>query len=95
MEARQKQLEHRVDFATIDLSLAEEYQAQIGSPSPSIATRFHNAFVDGYQSAVESVVGILVFFAEYGPSAMIWLALFSPLAWYLRRRWTLAASVTL
>jgi Domain of unknown function (DUF4349) len=92
MEARQKQLEHRVDFATIDLSLAEEYQAQIGSPSPSIATRF---LVDGYQSAVESVVGILVFFAEYGPSAMIWLALFSPLAWYLRRRWTLAASVTL
>jgi anti-sigma factor RsiW len=95
MEAEQKQLEHRVDFATIDLSLAEEYKAQIGSPSPSIATRFHNALVGGYQSAVESVVGILVFFAEYGPSAMIWVALFSPLAWYLRRRWTLAASVTL
>ena len=40
MEAEQKTLEHRVDFASIELSLAEEYKAQIGSPSPSNATRF-------------------------------------------------------
>jgi hypothetical protein len=95
MEAEQKQLEHRVDFATIDLNLAEQYRAQIGSPSPSMATRFHNALVGGYRSAVESVVGILVFFAEYGPSAIIWLAFLSPLAWFLRRQWIRAASVTL
>jgi hypothetical protein len=94
MEAEQKALEHRVDFATIDLSLAEEYKAQIGSASPSIATRFHNALVAGYRSAVESVVGIILFFAEYGPSAMIWLAFLAPLAWFLRHRWTRAASLT-
>jgi hypothetical protein len=94
MEAEQKALEHRVDFATVDLSLAEEYKAQIGSPSPSIARRFHNALVAGYRSAVESVVGIILFFAEYGPSAMIWLAFLAPMAWFLRRRWTRAASLT-
>lgn len=94
MEAEQKALEHRVDFASIELSLAEEYKAQIGSPSPSIATRFHNAMVAGYRSAVESVVGIILFFAEYGPSAMIWLAFLAPLAWFVRRRWRLAASLT-
>jgi hypothetical protein len=46
----------------------------------SIATPERNHAVGGFQSAVETVVGILGFFAEYGPSAMIWLAFFSPLA---------------
>jgi uncharacterized protein DUF4349/putative zinc finger protein len=94
MEAEQKALEHRVDFASIELSLAEEYKAQIGLPSPSIATRLHNAMVAGYRSAVESVVGIILFVAEFGPSAMIWIAFLAPLAWFVRRRWRLAASLT-
>jgi len=92
-EAEQKSLEHRVDFATIDLSVAEEYKAQIGSQSPSISTRLHNALVGGYRSAVEGVVGLILFFAEYGPSALIWLALLAPLAWFLHRRWARAGSV--
>lgn len=94
MEAEQKALEHRVDFASIELNLAEEYKAQIGLASPSIATRIHNATVAGYRSAVESVVGIIVFFTEFGPSAMIWLAFLAPLAWFVRRRWKLATSLT-
>jgi hypothetical protein len=94
MEAEQKALEHRVDFASIELSFAEEYKAQIGLASPSIATRIHNATVAGYRSAVESVVGIIVFSTEFGPSAMIWLAFLAPLAWFVRRRWKLATSLT-
>jgi hypothetical protein len=94
MEAEQKSLEHRVDFATIDLNLAEEYKAQIGAPSPSISTRFHNSLVAGYRSAVETVVGIVLFLAETGPSALIWLAFLVPLAWFMRRRWVRAASLT-
>jgi hypothetical protein len=91
MEAEQKSLEHRVDFATIDLSVAEEYKAQIGSRS--ISTRLHNALVGGYRSAVEGVVGLILFFAEYGPSALLWLVLLAPLAWFLRRRWARAGSL--
>jgi hypothetical protein len=93
MEAEQKSFEHRVDFATIDLNLAEEYKAQIGSPYPSIPRRLHNALVAGYRRAVEVVVGLIVFFAEYGPSALIWLVLLAPLPWFLRRRWVRATSV--
>jgi hypothetical protein len=93
MEAEQKALEHRVNFATIDLSLGEEYKAQIGSPSPSMATRLHNALVDGYRSGVETLASIIVFFAAYGPSAAIWLVLLAPVAWFLYRRWTRAASL--
>ena len=92
MEAGQKSLEHRVDFAAIDLSLAEEYKAQIGSRSPSISTRMHNALVTGYRNAVEGLVGLILLFAEYGPSGLIWLVLLAPLAWFLHRRWARATS---
>jgi Domain of unknown function (DUF4349) len=87
MEAEQKALEHRVQFASIDLRLTEEYKAQLSSPSPSTSTRFHNAFVTGYKDGVETVVSILLFFAEYGPSMVVWLLLVFPFGWLFWRRW--------
>ena len=87
MEAEQKALEHRVQFASIDLRLTEEYKAQLTSPSPSTSTRFHNALVTGYKDAVETVVSILLFFAEYGPSMVAWLLLVFPFGWFFWRRW--------
>jgi hypothetical protein len=87
MEVEQKSLEHRVDFATVDLRLAEEYKAQLNSPSPSISTRLHNALVAGYRAAVETVVGIILFFAEVGPSLLVWLIVLFPIAWLFWRRW--------
>ena len=87
MEAEQKSLEHRVDFVTIDLQLSEEYKAHLDSPSPSVATRFHNALVSGYRAGAETVIGILLFFAEIGPSLLLWLLIFLPLPWLLWRRW--------
>src|SRR5580704_16717292 len=78
MEAEQKGLEHRVAFATVDLNLAEEYQAQINSPSSSTSTRFHNAVVTGYRDALETVIGIVLFFAHVTPSLLVWLALLLP-----------------
>jgi hypothetical protein len=93
MEAEQKSLEHRVDFATIDLKLSEEYKAHLDSPSPSVATRFHNAFVAGYRSAAETIIGILLFFAEYGPALLIWLLIFFPIPWLLWRRWRRSVAI--
>jgi Domain of unknown function (DUF4349)/Putative zinc-finger len=73
MEAEQKALEHRVDFGTVELQLTEEYKAQLNPPAASVFTRIHNAFVAGYRNASETVLGILLFFAEYGPALLIWL----------------------
>jgi hypothetical protein len=87
MEAEQKGLEHRVAFASIDLSLAEEYKAQIGSPSPAASTRIHNALVRGYKDAIEDLLGIVLFFAEYSLTLLIWLAFLLPIGWFVRRRW--------
>jgi hypothetical protein len=72
MEAEQKALEHRVDFASVEIQLTEEYKAQLGSPD-SVSTRIYNAFVAGYHNATETLLGFLLFFEEYGPSLVIWL----------------------
>ncbi len=87
MEAEQRGLEHRVDFAAVNLNLADVYQAQLRMPSPSIATRLRNGFVDGFHSAVETLIGIVLFFAEYGPALLIWVIILVLPAVVLWRRY--------
>lgn len=74
MEAEQKALEHRVGFATVDLRIGEEYRAQLGAPS--LANRFRNAVVSGFQSAADTIVAVLLWFLNYGPTLVLWLAIF-------------------
>ena len=94
MEAEQKALEHRVDFATVELQLTEEYKAQLNPPAPSVSTRVHNAFVAGYQNVSETLLGIVLFFAEFGPAILIWLAILSlPVVAIWRRYRRLSAAV--
>jgi hypothetical protein len=73
MEAEQKTLEHRVEFAAVNLNLTEEYKAQLNAPAASVSTRIHNAFVAGYRNASETVLGVVMFFAEYSLTIVIWL----------------------
>ena len=73
MEAEQQTLEHRVNFATIDLKLAEEYKAQLSSPAPSVGVQLRNATVNGFRNASETLLGIVLFFAESGPTLVLWL----------------------
>ena len=75
METEQKALEHRVSFATVDLQLSEEYKAPLNPPATSVSTRIRNGFVAGYHSALETGLGIVLLFAEYAPSLLIWLAI--------------------
>jgi len=51
MESEQQTLEHRVDFATVDLQLTEEYKASLSSPSASFSNRIQNAFIAGLRNA--------------------------------------------
>jgi anti-sigma factor RsiW len=75
METEQKALEHRVDFASVDLQLTEEYKAQLDSSADSASTRVHNAFVEGIRNASGTLLGIVLFFEEYGPALLIWLSI--------------------
>jgi hypothetical protein len=87
MEGEQKELEHRVSFATVALQLTEEYKAQLNPPAASISTRIYNAFVDGYHNASETVLGAVIFFAESGPTILIWVAVLALPAIFVWRRY--------
>jgi hypothetical protein len=85
MEAEQKSLEHRVDFAAVNLQLTEEYKAQLVPPAASVSTRMHNAIVAGLQNVSEMVLAIVLFFFEEGPTMVFLLAIFLPPLWIV---WT-------
>ena len=87
MEAEQQTLEHRVNFATIDLKLAEEYKAQLTTPAPSVAMQLRNATVDGFRSAFDGLLALVLFFAEAGPTLLLWLMILSLPAWLVWRRY--------
>ncbi len=86
MEADQRALQARIDFATITLSVTEEYKASLNGAPSSTSTRLHNAFVTGYHSVVENVIGLVAWLLESGPTLLLWVALlFFPIRWAWRR----------
>jgi Domain of unknown function (DUF4349)/Putative zinc-finger len=87
MESEQQTLEHRVDFAALDLKLAEEYKAQLNSPAPSVAMQLRNAIVDGFRSAFQSLLALVLFLAESGPTLVLWLLVLAIPARLLWRRY--------
>jgi hypothetical protein len=87
METEQTALEHRVDFATVEIQLSEEFKAQLNAPSASVSNRIHNAFVAGLRSAAATVLGIVLFFEEDGPVVLIWLAILGLPTFLLVRRY--------
>jgi uncharacterized protein DUF4349 len=87
MEAEQQTLEHRVNFATIDLKLVEEYKAELTTPAPSVSVQLRNALVDGFRTAFQSFLALVLFFAESGPTLLFWLMILSVPAWLLWRRY--------
>jgi len=87
METEQKGLEHRVDFATIDIQLNEEYKAQLNPPSASVSNRIRNAFVAGLRDGAATLLGILLFLEEAIPTLLIWLAILAIPGFFLWRRY--------
>jgi hypothetical protein len=86
MEADQRALQTRVDFATVQLAVQEEYKASLQSAPPSTTTRLRNAAVNGYRSLVESVIGIGVFALQALPTLVLWgTVLFLPGRWMWKR----------
>jgi len=85
MGAEQKALEHRVDFTPVDLQLTEEYKARLNPPAPSVSIRVHNSFVVGYHNASGTILGILLFFAEYGLTLLLWLVILALPVIFVRR----------
>jgi hypothetical protein len=86
MEAEQKNLEHRVEFSTIELKFTEEYKSQLDTPAPAISAQLRNALVDGLRNAFGNLLAIVLFLSEAGPTILLWLAiLFFPARIFWRR----------
>ena len=89
MEAERKNMSSQVSFATVSVTVSEDYKAQLEVVPPSTSTRLSNAAVEGYRSMVDGVVGVMLFLLSCGPSLLLWGALlFLParLAWKMMRR---------
>jgi Flp pilus assembly pilin Flp len=89
MEAERKNMSNQVTFATLNVTVAEDYKAQLQVVPPSTWTRLSNAAVAGYKNMVDGMVGLALFLLENIPSLLFWLALlFLPvrLVWKRVRR---------
>jgi hypothetical protein len=92
-QAHQQALEHRVDFATVDLRLVEEFKEQFNSPTPSASAQIRNAFIAGMRSAAATLLGIVLFIEQAGPVILIWLSILVVPAALLWRRYRRLLSI--
>jgi anti-sigma factor RsiW/DNA-binding transcriptional regulator YhcF (GntR family) len=87
MEAEKKGLSKRVDYAIVNLTVTETYQARLEVVPDSTLGRIRNAAVEGYRNMIAGVVSLALFLATTAPTVLLWSALlFFPVrfAW---RRW--------
>lgn len=86
MEADQRALRTRVDFASVQLSIVEEFKATLQVTPPSTLTQLHNALIAGYRDLAENVISLTAWLLEAGPTLLLWAAvLFFPARWAWRR----------
>ena len=72
MEAQRQNLMKRVEMATVNITLAEEFKAQLETTPIGTGTRLWNTLVDGYDSFVGTILGVVFFFARYGLNLIFW-----------------------
>jgi hypothetical protein len=88
MERQQKELEHRVDFVTVNLELTQELREQlVDGASASAAAQLRNALVAGLRNAGGTVLGVVVFLEEFGPPILIWIVILGTPAFFGLRRY--------
>ena len=88
MTAEAEATRNRATFSLVTLEIAETYRAEL-VPAPGdlpVLTRLRNAFIDGLGAAEQSVVGVALDVAQFGPTLVAWsLMLALPIWWTVRR----------
>lgn len=64
-----------MDFATINLTITEEYKAKVSQTTPGAVTQFHNAAIAGYENVTASALGLALWITEYVPPILFWVVL--------------------
>jgi hypothetical protein len=92
MEAERKNFDNKVQYATIQVELSEEYHAQLQQTLPNTRTRIYNAAVEGYESASDTILGIALTILAVGPAALVWLAFLGCMGFLVWRLYVLLRS---
>jgi hypothetical protein len=93
MQGQSAILVHRVNYATVQVDLSEEYRQVLGSGPISTGTKIRNAAVEGFANLESGAVGLLVFLFAVGPALLFWLAILLVPVWFVWKRfWVRARS---
>ena len=84
MEAQRQNLMRRVEMATVTLTLAEEFKAELQTAPVGTLRQLWNALVDGWDNFSGSILAIVFFLARYGLTLALWGGL-GWLGWRLAR----------
>jgi anti-sigma factor RsiW len=85
MEAQRKQLDQRIEYATLTLEIVEERAAQVNLGPVPVPTRLRHAIADGIESAAMSLLQAALFALRRGPAALLWIAVLGAPVWWLFR----------
>jgi hypothetical protein len=88
-EAQRKQLDRRLEYATLRLEIVEERAASVNLGPVPIPTRFRHAIADGLESAMTSLLESTLFLLRVAPAMLLWATLFGLPAWWIVRRYVL------
>ena len=86
MQGQSAILVHRVNYATVQVDLSEEYRQVLGSGPISTRTKIRNAAVEGFTNLEEGAVALVVFVFAVGPSLLFWLAILLVPGWLIWKR---------
>jgi hypothetical protein len=84
MEAETRATQQRVNLATIDLTVSEQYHADLAISALPLSLQLRNALVDGCRDAAGSLVSATLFILQVAPLLIVWLLL---LVWPARWGW--------
>ena len=91
MQGQSAILIHRVNYATVQVDLNEEYRQVLGSGPISTGTKIRNAAVEGFSNVEEGAVALVVFLFAVGPSLLFWLAILLVPGWFIWKRFRVRA----
>ena len=91
MQGQSAILVHRVNYATVQVELSEEYRQVLGSGPISTGTKIRNAAVEGFTNLEDGAVALVVFGFAVGPSLLFWLAILLVPGWFVWKRFRVRA----
>lgn len=86
MEAQRKDLDRRIAYATIQVTIMEEKKASLDLGPLPVSDRFRNAFVEGWRSTITGAVDIGLTLTGLLPPLIVLALVSMPAAMFLRRR---------